>query len=93
VASHPVNCLLDEERFPRGWPSVILSIADRRVAQRFVSADERIDDLVARHPEYRESLEAARLPARALESELAEVSRLTPVELDARLRSAWEAGA
>ena len=93
VASHPVNCLLDEERFPRGWPSVILSIADRRVAQRFVSADERIDDLVARHPEYRESLEAARLPGRALESELAEVSRLTPVELDARLRSAWEAGA
>jgi len=93
VASHPVNCLVDEARFPRGWPSVIVSIADRRVAQRFVTADERIDDLVARHPEYRESLEAAREPAHALEAELAAVTGLSPGELDARLGAAWEAGA
>jgi putative nucleotidyltransferase with HDIG domain len=92
VASHPVNCLTDEERFPRGWPSVIVSIADRRVAQGFVTPDQRIDDLIARHPEYRESLEAARERAHALEAELAELTGLAPGELEARLRSAWEAG-
>ena len=93
VASHPVTCLLDESRFPRGWPSVLVAIADRHVNQSFVTIDERIDDQARRHPEYAASLDAARSPAHALEAELAEVTGLTLPDLVARLRDAWEAGA
>jgi putative nucleotidyltransferase with HDIG domain len=93
VASHPVNCLLDEERHPRGWPSVIVSVADRHVAQAFVTIDERIDDQARRYPEYAWALQLARRRAHALEAELAEVTGLDVGELVARLRAAWEAGA
>ncbi len=89
VASHPVNCLLDEERFPRGWPSVLLAIADKHVAQEFMSIDERLDGRVARHPEYRSQIDAARLPARALEHEIAEVVGLTDEALVDLLRFAF----
>lgn len=92
VASHPVSCLLDEARFPRGWPSVIVSIADRHVAQRFMTIDERIDDQARRHPRYAASLAAARRPAHALEAELAEVVGLPVPDLVERLRFAWDAG-
>jgi putative nucleotidyltransferase with HDIG domain len=92
VASHPVTCLLDEACFPRGWPSVLVSVADRHVTDSFVTTDQRIDDLAARYPEHRASLEAARLPARALESEVADAADLPVTELEARLRAAWEAG-
>ena len=93
VASHPVNCLLDEERHPRGWPSVIVSVADRHVAQEFLTIDERIGDQAHRYPEYAWALQLARRRAHALEAELAEVASLTVDELVARLRAAWEAGA
>lgn len=93
IASHPVTALLDEERFPRGWPSVVLSVADRHVAQEFLTTDERFDDLARRHPEHRADLEQARPRAHALEAELAEVAGLSVEDLVARLRSAWEAGA
>jgi putative nucleotidyltransferase with HDIG domain len=92
VASHPVTCLLDESRFPRGWPSVIVSIADRHVAQRFMTIDERIDDQLRRHPQYAASLGAARRPAHALEAELAEVTAIKVPDLVERLREAWRAG-
>lgn len=92
VASHPVSCLLDENRFPRGWPSVIVSVADRHVTGEFVTIDQRIDDLVARHPEHRDSLELARRPAHALEAELADVCGLPVGQLLERLRAAWESG-
>ncbi len=92
IASHPVTALLDEERYPRGWPSVALSVADRHVAQEFLTTDERIDDMALRHPEYREQLELARRAAHALEAELAEVAGLPVDGLVARLRAAWEAG-
>ncbi len=93
VASHPLACLLDDERFPRGWPSVIVSVADRHVAQVYLATDARIDEMAQRHPEYREEINAARRPAHALEGELAEVTGLAGEELDGRLRAAWEAGA
>jgi putative nucleotidyltransferase with HDIG domain len=93
VASHPIACLLDDTRFPIGWPSVIVSVADRHVAQVYLNTDARIDDMAERHPRYRDQLDAARRPAHALERELAEVTGLDPSELDARLRAAWEAGA
>jgi putative nucleotidyltransferase with HDIG domain len=93
VASHPVTCLLDDRCFPRGWPSVIVSVADRHVAQDFLSIDERIDDMQLRHPEYAAGLDAARRPAHALEAELADGAGLQPDELVQRLRGAWEAGA
>jgi uncharacterized protein len=93
VASHPVACLLDDARSPRGWPSVLLAIADRRVAQSFVTIEERLADMAARHPRFRAQIEAARAPAQALERELVEVTRLDPHTLQDRLRSAWRAGA
>jgi putative nucleotidyltransferase with HDIG domain len=93
VASHPVTCLLDDRCFPRGWPSVLVAIADRHVAQEFMTVDQRIDDQQARHPEYVESLEAARRQAHALEQELADAVGLDVDQLVARLRAAWEAGA
>lgn len=93
VASHPVSCLLDDDRFPRGWPSVLVAVADRHVAQEFVTVDERLDDMKLRHPEHAEHIELARRPAHALETDLAGVVSLTVDDLVARLRGAWEAGA
>jgi hypothetical protein len=91
VASHPVTALIDEERYPRGWESVIISVADRHVKQEFVTTDERIDDLVARYPQYRDDLAISRRHAHALEAELAEVAGLGVDELVDRLRAAWQA--
>ncbi|HEX2140774.1 MAG TPA: HDIG domain-containing protein [Candidatus Limnocylindria bacterium] len=93
IASHPVTALLDDDRHPKGWESVIVSVADRHVAQEFLTTDERIDDLVARHPQHSSSLEAARRPAAALEREVADAAGLEVDELVSRLRAAWEAGA
>jgi putative nucleotidyltransferase with HDIG domain len=93
VASHPVSCLLDDDRFPIGWPSVLLAVADRHVAQDFLTVDERLDDMKQRHPEYATQIEAARRPAHALEAQVAEAVGLGVDELVARLRAAWEAGA
>ena len=93
VASHPVTALLDEGRFPIGWPSVLVAVADRHVAQEFLTIDERLDDMKRRHPEHADSIEAARRPSHALEAELAEAAGLPAEDLVARLRAAWEAGA
>jgi hypothetical protein len=90
VASHPVSCLLDAQRFPRGWPPILVAIADRRVDQRFVTIDERIDDMGRRYPQYREQLDAARGPAHALEASLAAAAGLSDEELAEKLRAAWE---
>jgi len=93
VASHPINCLLDDERFPRGWPSVLVAVADRHVAQKFMTVDERLDDMQRRHPDHADAIETARPPAHALEAELAEVVGLSVPDLVSCLRAAWEAGA
>lgn len=93
VASHPITCLLDEERFPIGWPSVLVAVADRHVAQEFLTVDERLDDMKERHPRHADAIDAARRPAHALEAELAEVVGLAVDDLVERLRGAWEAGA
>lgn len=93
VASHPVTCLLDDRCFPRGWPSVIVAVADRHVAQTFLTTDERIDEMKVRHPAYAADLDAARRPAHALEAELSEAAGLEPGALVERLRAAWQAGA
>lgn len=92
VASHPVTALADPERRPRGWEAIAVSVADRHVAQAFVTVDERIDDLALRYPVYRDSLDAARAPAHALEAELAAAAGLSVDDLVARLRAAWERG-
>ena len=93
VASHPIMCLLDDDRFPIGWPSVLLAVADRHVGQEFVTVDERLDDMRARHPEHAEQIEAARRPAHALEAQVAEAAGIEVDELVDRLRAAWQAGA
>jgi hypothetical protein len=93
VASHPLHALLDDQRFPIGWPSVLVAVADRHVAQAFLTVDERLDDMKGRHPEYAASIEAARHPAHALEAQVAEVTGLDTDALVDRLRAAWEAGA
>lgn len=93
VASHPISCLLDDDRFPIGWPSVLVAVADRHVSQAFMTVDERLDDMKRRHPQYAESIESARRPAHALEAQVAEAVGLSVDDLVARLRVAWEAGA
>jgi putative nucleotidyltransferase with HDIG domain len=93
VASHPITALLDDERFPIGWPSVLVAVADRHVAQAFMTIDERLDDMQQRHPQHAADIDAARPAAHALEAELAEVTGLPVDDLVERLRSAWEAGA
>lgn len=93
IASHPLACLLDEERFPIGWPSVIVALADKHVAQCFLTIDERLDEMAQRHPEYRGEIESARRPAHALEQELADAVGMNVPEVVERLRAAWEAGA
>jgi putative nucleotidyltransferase with HDIG domain len=91
VASHPIGSLLDPARAPRGWASVSVAVADRHVAQGFVTIDERINDQAARYPAYRTSLEAARAPAHAMEAQLATAAGFNTEQLVARLRAAWEA--
>jgi uncharacterized protein len=92
VASHPISCLLDEDRFPIGWPSVIVAVADRHVGQEFVTVDKRLDDMKQRHPEHAAEIESARRPAHALEAQVAEGIGMSVDELVGRLRTAWEAG-
>jgi putative nucleotidyltransferase with HDIG domain len=93
VASHPLSCLLDEERFPIGWPSVLVSLADKHVAQEFVTIDERLDDMARRYPEYAGEINSARRPAHGLEQELADVLGIPSDQVVERLRAAWNAGA
>lgn len=92
IASHLLAALLDEERYPRGWPSVLVSIADRHVARDFVTIDERVDDMARRHPEFSEEIERSRHLAHALEAELAEVVGLETEDLVEKLRAAWAGG-
>ena len=92
IASHPVGCLLDDERFPIGWPSVLVAVADRHVAQEFITIDERLDDMQRRHPEHAAQIEAARRPAHALEAQVAEAVELEVSDLVERLRAAWAVG-
>jgi hypothetical protein len=92
IASHPIACLLDPSRTPRGWASVAVAVADRHVAQDFISIDERIDDQTSRYPAFRASLEAARAPAHAMQGDLAAAAGLTVDELEARMRAAWAEG-
>lgn len=91
IASHPISSLIDPSRSPQGWASKAVAIADRHVAQRFVSIDERIDDQARRYPEFQVELDAARAAAHAMEAELAAAARLEVGELVARLRNAFEA--
>jgi hypothetical protein len=70
-----------------------VAVADRHVAQEFLTIDERLDDMQRRHPEFAAQIDMARGPAHALEGELAEVTGLTVGDLVDRLRAAWEAGA
>jgi putative nucleotidyltransferase with HDIG domain len=92
VASHPITALLDDDRFPIGWPSVIVAVADRHVAQEFMTVDERLDDMRQRHLHYAVAIEAARRAAHALEAQVAEAIDLPIDELVERLRAAWTAG-
>jgi putative nucleotidyltransferase with HDIG domain len=92
IASHPIGCLLDPTRAPHSWAAKAVAVADRHVAQRFVSIDERIDDQARRYPHFRADLDAARAPARAAEAELAATAGLSANELVGLLRAAWEAG-
>ena len=89
IASHPIGCLSDPARSPRGWASVALAVADRHVAQGFVSIEERIDDQARRYPEFRAALDIARGRAHAMQSDLAAAAGLSVEALEARLRAAW----
>jgi len=69
---------------------VAVAVADRHVAQGFVSIDERIDDLTRRYPDFRADLEAARLPAHAMQADLASAAGLGVHELEVKLQAAWD---
>jgi hypothetical protein len=90
IASHPIGCLLDPSRSPRGWDAVAVAVADRRVAQAFVTIDDRIDDLEQRYPDFRADLEAARAPAHAMQAEMAAAAGMRIEELEERLAAAWQ---
>ena len=90
IASHPIGCLLDPARAPSGWSSVAVAVADRHVAQAFVTIDERIDDQARRYPAFRADLEAARAPAHAMRAAVAAAADLSVDELEGALRGAWE---
>lgn len=91
IASHPIFCLLDSSRAPRGWAAKAVAAADRHVAQGFVGIEERIDEQARRHPGFRAALDAARAPAHAMEAQLAAAAGLSVDELTAQLRAAWDA--
>src|SRR5437773_1686662 len=93
VVGHPVSALLDDRRFPRGWPSVVVSVADKHVAQTFMTIEERLDDMARRYPSFRVEINAARRPALALEQELADAIGLPVAGLVDQLRVAWQASA
>jgi hypothetical protein len=63
------------------------------VAQKFMTVDERLDDMKQRHPEYAVSIEAARRPAHALAELVAEGVGVSVAELVDRHRAAWAARA
>jgi putative nucleotidyltransferase with HDIG domain len=90
IASHTIEAVLDERWFPRGWPSVLLWVADKHVAQAFMTIDQRLDDMAARYPRHRNDIESARPWAHRLESEIADATGLSLTDIAARLRSAWE---
>jgi hypothetical protein len=92
IASHPIGCLLDPSRSPRGWAPVAVAVADRHVAQGFVSIDERIDDLARRYPGYRADVERARVPAHAMQADLAGAAGMSVEDLEGRLAAAWAEG-
>jgi uncharacterized protein len=92
IASHPIGCLLDPARAPRGWDAVAVAVADRRVAQTFVTIDERIEDLARRYPAFRADLESARAPAQAMQADLAAAAGMSVLALEARLAEAWGEG-
>jgi len=91
VDSHTIEAIRDERRYPRGWISVIVWVADKHVAQSFMTLDERLDDMSARYPAYRAEIEGAREHGHALEHELAAATGLGIDALVARLRDAWAA--
>jgi hypothetical protein len=71
---------------------VAVAVADRRVAQTFVTIDERIEDLARRYPAFRADLESARAPAQAMQADLATAAGMSVEALEARLADAWGRG-
>lgn len=89
VASHPVTALLETAHFPRGWEAVCVAVADRRVGQTFVTIEERLDAMSARHPAHAAQIQAAWAPADALEADLAEAAGLSREALEELMHQAW----
>lgn len=92
VASHPFYCLLNPQRFPTSWAAICVSVADRRVGQKFTGIRERLANLATRYPDHAEPIRAAHEPAEALEARLADAAGLTRRALEDRLQDAWADG-
>jgi putative nucleotidyltransferase with HDIG domain len=90
VAAHPVLRLLDLARAPRSWEAKVVHLADRYVNRRFMTIDQRLDDQAERYPRFRATLERARVPAHALEAEVAAAAGLAVPEFEGVVRAAAE---
>jgi len=91
VAAHPLVRLLEPDPFGGDWPSMLVHLADRHYGAKFLTVDERIDDMARRHPRFRDEIEQARAATHALETRVAAAAGMTTDELVAELRVAAEA--
>ena len=82
---HPVYSVLDPDLAPRTLEEKVVFYADRRGGQSVVSLEERIDEQIARYPEYAESAGRALPRIREIERELFAILPFGPDALAERI--------
>ena len=92
VASHPIGCLLDDERFPRGWPSVLVSRRGPHVTAALRDDRRARGRHAGSLPEpMRHGSSSPAGPRTGWRPSWRRSTGLDATELEARLRAAWEA--
>lgn len=93
VAAHPLGRLsggYEAWAESLGLEAQIVAYADKRIAQRLVTIDERLDDMARRHPRYAAAIRTARPAVQRLEEEICAACRVRPDEVR---RDPWVAAA
>jgi hypothetical protein len=93
VGAHPLERLSEAGDYATwssslGLAERIVAYADKRVGQRLMTVDDRLDDMARRYPEHAASIETARPVARDLEIDVCRACRIDPAEV---ARDAWAA--